>query len=230
MDYKFITKTGLFKGVTEEETRAMLHCLGAGEKKYPKDSTIYHMGQTIRHMGLLLKGGINIVRTDVWGNANILGHILPGEVFAETYACNPNEPMISDVVTTLESTVLFLDVGKVVQTCVSSCSHHERLIRNLLTVLSLKNLNLSQKINHITPKTIRERLLSYLSWEAVKQGKQHIDIPFSRQQLADYLSVDRSALSSELSKMQREGLLSYKKNHFILQEIKVDGEYLKLKE
>ncbi|MGC4018423.1 MAG: Crp/Fnr family transcriptional regulator [Muricomes sp.] len=229
MDYKFIAGTGLFAGVTEEETKTMLECLGAEEKKFPKEYTIYHMGQTIKRMGLLLKGGVNIIRTDIWGNANIIGHILPGDVFAETYACNPNEPMMSDAITTMESSVLFLDVGKVVQTCESCCSHHDRLTRNLLKVMSMKNLNLSQKINHITPKTIRERLLSYLSWEAIKQGKQRIDIPFSRQQLADYLSVDRSALSSELSKMQKEGLLSYKKNHFVLQEIKVDGEYLKLK-
>ncbi|HAX53556.1 CRP-like cAMP-binding protein [Muricomes intestini] len=230
MDYKFISETELFAGTTQEETKIMLKCLGAEERRYPKDHTIYHMGQTVHRLGLLLEGGVNIVRTDVWGNENIIGHVLPGDVFAETYACNPEEPMMADVMTTLESRVVFLDVGKVIQTCSSSCDHHERLIRNLLVTMSVKNLNLSRKINHITPKTIRERLLSYLSWEAVRQGKMYIDIPFSRQQLADYLSVDRSALSSELSKMQKEGLLSYKKNHFILKEAKTDGMYLKMED
>ncbi len=230
MDYKFIASTGLFSGVTEKETQEMMKCLGAEEKKYPKDYIIYHMGQKVHRMGLLQKGGVNIVRTDVWGNENIIGHIQPGEVFAETYACNPDEPMMADVITTLESEVLFLDVGRVIKTCPSSCRHHERLIRNLLITMSSKNLNLSRKINHITPKTIRERLLSYLSWEAVKQGGMEIDIPFSRQQLADFLSVDRSALSSELSKMQKEGLLTYRKNHFVLLEVRVDDEYFKWKD
>lgn len=226
MDYKFISETELFTGSTQEETRTMLKCLNAEEKRYPKAHTIYHMGQTIHRLGLLLEGGVNIVRTDVWGNENIIGHVLPGDVFAETYACNPDEPMMADVVTTLESRVVFLDMEKVIRTCSPACDHHERLIRNLLITMSLKNLNLSRKINHITPKTIRERLLSYLSWEAVKQGKMCIDIPFTRQQLADYLSVDRSALSSELSKMQKEGLLSYKKNRFILKEARAGGIYL----
>ncbi|CUX40597.1 Crp/Fnr family transcriptional regulator [Clostridium sp. C105KSO13] len=228
MDYKIIIETELFAGASQEETKAMLKCLSAEERSYPKDHTIYHMGQTVHRLGLLIEGGVNIVRTDVWGNENIIGHILPGDVFAETYACNPEEPMMADVVTTMESKVMFLDMGKVIRTCNSTCGYHERLIRNLLITMSVKNLNLSRKINHITPKTIRERLLSYLSWEAVRQGKMHIDIPFSRQQLADYLAVDRSALSSELSKMQKEGLLSYKKNHFILKEAKTDGIYLNL--
>ena len=124
--------------------------------------------------------------------------------------------MMADVITTMKTTVLFLDVGKVVKSCASSCSHHARLVRNLLMIMASKNLNLAQKINHITPKSIRERLLSYLSSEAVKQGKKEIEVPFNRQQMADYLAVDRSALSNELSKMQRDGLLHYHKNHFIL--------------
>ena len=208
MDYKFIVGTKLFEGVTVEEAKAMLGCLGAQERAYARGEVIYHAGQHIERMGLLLEGGVNIVRPDIWGNENIIGHILPGEVFAETYACSQRAPMMADVITTMKTAVLFLDVGKVVRSCASSCSHHARL--------ASKNLNLAQKINHITPKSIRERLLSYLSSEAVKQGKKEIEVPFNRQQMADYLAVDRSALSNELSKMQRDGLLSYHKNHFIL--------------
>lgn len=218
MDYKFITQTKLFEGVGEDEAKAMLSCLAAQERVYPKDSMIYHTGQTIKRMGLLLSGGVNIVRTDIWGNENIIGHIVPGEVFAETYALSLGHPMMADVVTTADTTVLFLDVARVIKTCASSCSHHDRLIRNLLTIMAYKNLNLAQKINHITPKSIRERLLSYLSAEAVSQGSRDIFIPFNRQHLADYLSVDRSALSKELSKMRADGLVDYKKNHFILNE------------
>ena len=216
MDYKFIVGTKLFEGVTVEEAKAMLGCLGAQERAYARGEVIYHAGQHIERMGLLLEGGVNIVRPDIWGNENIIGHILPGEVFAETYACSQRAPMMADVITTMKTAVLFLDVGKVVRSCASSCSHHARLVRNLLMIMASKNLNLAQKINHITPKSIRERLLSYLSSEAVKQGKKEIEVPFNRQQMADYLAVDRSALSNELSKMQRDGLLHYHKNHFIL--------------
>lgn len=216
MDYQFIVGTKLFEGVTVEEAEAMLGCLGAQEKTYARGEVIYHAGQHIGRMGLLLEGGVNIVRPDIWGNENIIGHILPGEVFAENYACSQRAPMMADVMTTAKTTVLFLDVGKVVKSCASSCSHHARLVRNLLMIMASKNLNLAQKINHITPKSIRERLLSYLSSEAVKQGKKEIEVPFNRQQMADYLAVDRSALSNELSKMQRDGLLHYHKNHFIL--------------
>lgn len=218
MDYKFITQTRLFQGVGEDEAKDMLICLAAQERVYPKDSMIYHTGQVIKRMGLLLSGGVNIVRTDIWGNENIIGHIVPGEVFAETYALSLGRPMMADVVTTADTTVLLLDVARVIKTCASSCSHHDRLIRNLLTIMAYKNLNLAQKINHITPKSIRERLLSYLSAEAVSQGSRDIFIPFNRQQMADYLSVDRSALSKELSKMRTDGLVDYKKNHFILNE------------
>ena len=112
--------------------------------------------------------------------------------------------------------MLFLDVGRVLQVCPGGCPFHSRLLRNLLQVMALKNLNLTRKISHITPRSIRERMLAYLSNEAVRQGTMDFRIPFNRQQLADYLSVDRSALSAELSKMKREGLLDYQKNHFVL--------------
>lgn len=216
MDYQFIAETELFNGCTTKETQEMLNCLGAREKSFPKDCTIYHTGECVQKMGLLLSGGINVVRTDAWGNQNIIGYIAPGEVFAETYACISGEPMLADVVSVKPSDVLFLDVWKVMTTCASSCSHHQRLIHNLVTIMAAKNLNLTQKINHITPKTIRERLLSYLSQEAVRQGRESFEIPFNRQQMADYLSVERSALSAELSKMQKDGLLTYQKNHFTL--------------
>lgn len=216
MNYKFIADTTLFGGCKEEEAKAMLCCLGAQEKTFSKEQAIYYTGQTVPKMGLLLSGRVHIVRTDVWGNQNIIGHIVPGDVFAETYACVRGEPLQADVIAVEPSGILFLDVWRVLRTCASSCSHHERLIQNLITIMAAKNLNLTHKISHITPKTIRGRLLSYLSQEAVKQGKNQFDIPFNRQQLADYLSVERSALSAELSKMQKDGLLLYERNHFSL--------------
>lgn len=219
MDFKFIAGTELFQEVTEEETKAMLGCLGAEEKFIPKGHIIYHMGQTVNRMGMIQTGGVNIVRMDVWGNENIIGHMGPGDVFAETYACLPRQPILVDVVASSDSSVLFLDVEKVIQTCASSCRHHERLIHNLLVLMASRNLALTQKISHITHRSIRERILSYFAQESARQGSRNIEIPFNRQQFADYLSVDRSALSNELSKMQKEGFIQYKKNHFVLKEV-----------
>lgn len=216
MDYKFIVRTPLFAGLSEYEAEIMLKYLGASEREYSREGVIYYVGQKIRRLGLLLSGGVNVVRTDVWGNQNIIGHIMPGEVFAETYACIPGEAMQADVVAAVRSAVLFLDIERVMAKDVPAEARPEHVIRNLLTILASKNLYLTQKMNHITPKTIRERILSYLSQEAVRQGRRNITIPFNRQQLADYLSVDRSALSGELSKMQKEGLLLFKKNQFEL--------------
>lgn len=221
MDYKFITDTELFKGVSESEAKAMISCLNGTKKIYQKEQIIYHTGEKVGKMGLLLEGGLNIVRMDVWGNENIIRHIKPGEVFAETYACLGAEPIMVDVVAVADAEILFLDVGRVIRTCASSCSHHEKLIHNLLILMASRNLTLTQKITHVTHRSIRDRLLSYFAQELALQGGNSIEIPFNRQQLADYLAVDRSALSNELSKMQKEGLISYKKNHFVLKQSKI---------
>ena len=149
---------------------------------------------------------------------SILDTASAGQVFAETYACVPSEPMMVSVVASEKTEVLFLNIGRILQVCTNNCSHHNKIIHNLLSVSARKNLNLSRRIFHTSAKSIRGRLLSYLSYQAMKNGSREFDIPFSRQQLADYLSVDRSALSNELSKMQKDGLLKVSRNHFTLLE------------
>ena len=124
--------------------------------------------------------------------------------------------MMVSVVASEKTEVLFLNVSRILQVCNNNCSHHNKIIHNLLAVSARKNLNLSRRIFHTSAKSIRGRLLSYLSYQAMKNGSHEFDIPFSRQQLADYLSVDRSALSNELSKMQKEGLLQANRSHFLL--------------
>lgn len=218
MNYIFLTKTMLFRGCTAEEVESMLQCLGAESKTFAKGEVIYHAGDAVTAMGLVLSGSVNIENDDVWGNKSILGNVSPGQVFAETYACVPGEPMMVNVVAAEAAEVLFLHTSRLLQTCPSACTFHSKLIRNLLTVMAQKNLNLSRRIFHTSSKSIRGRLLSYLSFEAMQQGSYSFTVPFNRQQLADYLGVDRSALSNELSKMQREGLLHYEKNTFQLRE------------
>ena len=213
---QFLANTVLFQDMQEEEIRAMLDCLGAERKSYEKGGAICRAGDSIQSMGLILSGRVQIENDDLWGNKSVLDSIGPGQIFAETYACLPDEPLMVTVVAAENTEVLFFNVNRILKTCPSACAHHSRLIRNLLAITAQKNLSLSRRIFHTSSKSIRGRLLSYLSYQAASQGSRDFTIPFNRQQLADYLSVDRSALSNELSKMQREGLLVSEKNHFIL--------------
>lgn len=214
MNFDLLAASPLFQGLDRSELEAILVCLGAYEKTYPKEGTICWAGESIGAMGLLLAGRVRVETVNVWGNRNILDSVEPGQVFGETYACLPGEPMMVSVVAAEVSTILFLNVEKILATCPIACSHHSRLIRNLLQVTARKNLNLTHKIFHTAQKSIRGKLLSYLSFQALKGGSREFSIPFSRQQLADYLGVDRSALSAELGKMRREGLVEFRKNAF----------------
>ena len=218
MDFVQISKTVLFQGTRPEDAEAMLKCLEAREKQFQKDETIYYVGDRVSELGLVLSGSVLIENDDLWGNRSILDRIGSGQIFAETYACVPGEKLLVTVTAAEKTEVLFLNVGKILRVCTNACSFHARLIRNLLTLSARKNLNLSRRIFHTSAKSIRGRLLSYLSWQAVKQGGREFDIPFNRQQLADYLGVDRSAMSAELGKMKREGLIQVDRSHFRMEE------------
>lgn len=217
MNLQWLAETPLFQGTSAGEIQAMLSCLGARQQHFAKGEAIYRADGTVQALGLVLSGSVHIEYHDFWGNRTILGQAGPGEIFAETYACLPEEPLMVDVSAVQDSQVLFLQVGKILRTCPRSCGHHVRLIQNLLAVSARKNLALSRRMLYTAPKTIRGRLLSYLSAQAMQKGPC-FSIPFNRQQLADYLGVDRSALSHELGKMQAEGLLRFRKNVFELKE------------
>lgn len=216
MDFSFLSRTILFRGTTPAEIEEMLGCLGATTRHFAKGETIYRAGDTVRCMGLVLGGSVHIESDDLWGNKSVLSHIAPGQIFAETYASLPGEPLMVNVVAAQAAEILFLDTSRVLQTCPAACPHHAKLLRNLLAVMAQKNLNLSHRMFHTAPKSIRGRLIAYLSFEATRQGSYRVTVPFNRQQLADYLNVDRSALSAELGKMQRDGLLRVEKNTFEL--------------
>ena len=214
MNFPFLCTTPLFQGTTPEEAETMLECMGAYTRRYGRQETVCHAGETVRSLGLVLSGGVNIEADDAWGNRSILSHVEAGQIFAETYACTPGEPMMVNAEAAEDSQVLFLNVSRILRTCSRSCEHHSRLIRNLLALSARKNLNLSRKIFYTASKSVRGRLLAYLSDQAVRNGSRSFTIPFNRQQLADYLNVDRSALSKEIGRLQREGALKTKKNWF----------------
>lgn len=209
----------LFDGIKEDDRSEMLKCLNAKKKQYKKGSTVLGRGGRTSEMGMVLEGSVHMVKDDFWGNRSILGQASPGQMFGEVYACLPRQGLEVDVVAAEDTEVLFLDVGRILTVCSSACSFHTRLIRNLLTILAEKNLMLTHKMEHMAQKSTRDKVLSYLSMEAEKQGGPEFAIPFNRQQLADYLSVDRSAMSRELSRMKAEGLLDYHRNRFRLKNL-----------
>lgn len=223
MKYSVILDNPVFQGIAEKELPELLEFLDAKEKDFVRDETVFHLGDRTEWMGVVLSGGVNIFRTDVWGRQSILDHVNPGEVFGETYACLGDIPLMVDVSASEESVILFLKIRKITQIQPEPGSSRFRLMQNLFHIMAEKNLNLSRKISHITPKSIRGRIVSYLSYEAVRQKSSSFEIPFNRQQMADYLLVDRSALSAELSRMQAEGLLTFRRNRFCLHtELKDD--------
>ena len=211
-----LSNTRLFRGIGSDELPLLLQCLGAAQKHYDRGETILAEGAPTEQLGMVLTGMAMIGYDDVWGSHSLLGHVGPGEVFAEPYACIPGEPLLISVTASQDTEVLFLNTARLLRTCPSACAHHAALIRNLLAVTSQKNLALSRRIFHTSPKTIRGRLLSYLSAQALRENSRSFAIPFDRQQLADYLGVDRSALSAELGRMRAEGLIRFRKNEFEL--------------
>lgn len=194
----------------------MLSCLETREERFPKDTFLLRAGDTAESIGLVLSGSVLVVQEDIWGNRNILSKAGPGQTFAAAYACAPGSLLNVSVLAETPVTAMFLNVKRVLNVCPSACEHHSRIIRNLLGELAEKNLRFNEKLTHMGQRTTRSKIMSYLSAEAQRLGKYEFDVPFSRQQLADYLGVERSGLSLELGKMRSEGLLDFRKSHFVL--------------
>ena len=213
----------LFSGISREELAAMLTCLGARTESFSKGVRLLRAGDTAEEVGLVLAGSVLVVQEDIWGNRSILSKIGPGQTFAEVFACAPGAVLNVSVEAQSAGTVLFLRIKRVLSVCPSACAHHGRMVRNLLGELAEKNLQLNEKLTHMARRTTRAKLLSYFSAEARRRGSYEFDIPFSRQQLADYLAVERSGLSLELGKMRDEGLLTFHKSHIRLIAPGADG-------
>jgi hypothetical protein len=216
MNYLFLANTPLFRGIQPSEIEQLLTCLNSRKKQYKKNEIIFCAGSPVHEIGLVLSGSVNIVVNFYWGTSHIFGHIEKGAIFAENYAAIPGKELLCDVLATEPTEILFLNLNQLLTVCQKTCHFHQKLVHNLVFISAQKSLNLSSRMMHIAPKSIRERLLSYLSEQAMINGNTHFTIPFDRQQLADYLGVNRSAMSNELSKMQKDGLIHFKKNDFIL--------------
>lgn len=213
MDFTFISETALFRGCQEKDIKHMAKHLNFKTVSYKKRDVIFSVGNTVNDIGLVLSGSVQIEHNDFFGNKSILAIVDAGGVFAEAYACIPNEPLMIDVTANDDCEILFISVSKLFEPC-TQCDSRNRLIQNLVLIGAQKNLQLSKHGIHTTPKTIRGRLMSYFSEQISAQGSNKITVPFDRQQLADYLNSDRSALSKELIKMKKDGLIEYRKNVF----------------
>lgn len=211
-----LRKSQLFSGVGEDEISSMLTCLDAALHEYKKGEYVFRQGEYLDHITILVKGKLHIQRDDFWGNRSIIHQINCGEMFGESYITPDSGPILNDVVAVEDSSVIFFDIRRILTVCSSACKFHTLVVQNLFFSISNKNRTLIQKLGHMSKRTTRDKLISYLSEQSQKSKSETFEIPFNRQQLADFLSVDRSAMSNELSKMKKEGLLTFEKNTFHL--------------
>ena len=215
--YLDVLKTvDLFKDIDECDLQPLLSCLSAKASRYEKGQTVFSTGERIERFGIVLSGQVQIVQDDYYGNRSIFAKIDIGNLFAESFACSETKTLPVSVITTTESELLFIDCHRLAVPCAKACGFHSRLIQNMLSIVSTKNILLTQKIEFTSKRTTREKLLAYLSVEAKKAEGNCFCIPFNRQELADYLSVERSAMSAELSKLRDDGVLKFHKNQFEL--------------
>lgn len=209
----------LFKGIAEKELKELLKCLNAKETAYEKNEFIFRAGDKASSIGVIISGGVYVLKEDFWGNRTILAKLEEGDLFGEAFACREEEKLPVSVMAVEKSRILFVDYRRIINNCPNTCVFHASLIENMIRILAGKNVMLTQKMEHLSKRTTREKILSYLSAQAVRCGSNAFTIPFNRQELADFLCVERSAMSAELGKMHKEGLLSCEKNRFVLNKI-----------
>lgn len=216
-DLTILTECALFHGLREAQIREMLPCLSARQSRFRRGQFLLRAGDRVAFAGILLSGEAEVLQEDFWGNRNLLAAVGPGDLFAEAFACAHAVSPVS-VLCKTDGSVLYLNVRAVFSPCEKACAQHKALSQNLIRVLAEKNMQLNEKAGFLSQRTTREKLLAYLSAQARRAGSVSFRIPFDRQQLADFLSVNRSAMSAELSRMQREGLLCADRSSFTLRQ------------
>lgn len=205
----------MFTGIEDAEAEAMFPCLQAAEKKYAKGERIMRAGRTTEYLGVVLAGKVHVEVSDAWGDVAILESLGSGDMFAQGYACS-KEPLDVDVVAESACTVLLLKAEHIMHPCMHACDNHRALAANLMRALALRNLDMNRRAMSTSPKTIRGKVMAYLSLQQRKAGTRTFSIPFNKTKLASYLCVDRSALSTELSKLRKEGVIDFEGNTYTI--------------
>lgn len=211
-----LQKSPLFFGVEKDDILPMLECLDGTLRICPKGSIVFAEGDRPTHLGIVLEGEVRITRTDYYGNRSIVAAVKASQVFGETFACAEVQSLPVDIMAAADSILLMIDVRRIISTCCNACTFHNRIIYNLMKQTAAKNLMFHRKLEITSKRTTRDKLMTYLHITAKEQGSSSFEIPYDRQELADYLEVDRSGLSAEISKLRREGVLTAEKNRFTL--------------
>ena len=216
--FEILSQCPLFSGISREDLSGMLQCLGARSVSYEKGRTVFLEGDPALWVGVVLTGEVQILREDLDGNRSILAAAGPGQLFGEVFACAQLDRLPVTVIASADSRILQLACRRIIETCSQSCIFHSQLIHNLLKIVARKNLMLNQKIDFISRRTTREKLMAYLTAQAKAADSRIFSIPYNRQELADYLGVERSAMSAVLGKLKKEGTIDFHRNHFILKD------------
>ena len=211
-----LQKSPLFFGVEKDDILPMLECLDGTLRICPKGSIVFAEGDRPTHLGVVLEAEVRITRTDYYGNRSIVAAVKASQVFGETFACAEVQSLPVDIMAAADSILLMIDVRRIISTCCNACTFHNRIIYNLMKQTAAKNLMFHRKLEITSKRTTRDKLMTYLLMTAKEQGSSCFEIPYDRQELADYLEVDRSGLSAEISKLRREGVLTAEKNRFTL--------------
>ncbi len=204
----------LFNGINPEDRKAVLSCIGYHIGTFQKGDIVAFEEETIKHIGILLSGAVDMVKEDLWGNKTMLVRIHKGNVFGETFACGEDNLSVVTFVVSEDAKIIFMPFDRVMHSCTMACNFHHQLMENMVRVIANKNRDLMRKVEVVSKRTIREKLLCYLSLQAQIQESRYFEIPFGRVELAEYLCVDRSALTRELVKMKEDGLIDYDRNCF----------------
>jgi len=207
-------RTPLFEGIAEENLGAMLGCLSYHLSRYKKGDPIALEQEHLRHIGIILSGAVDMVKEDLWGNKTMLVRMRRDELFGESFACGSDTLSTVTFLAAEETEIMFIPFNKVMHTCTMACAFHHRLVENMVRLIADKNRDLMRKVEVVSKKNLREKILAYLSLQAQLHESRYFEIPLGRVELADYLCADRSALTRELGKMREEGLIDYDKNMF----------------
>ena len=211
---KLKTNSPLFEGIKPEDLQAMLTCLGYRIGTYHKGETIALEDEDIKYIGIILEGTVDMIKEDLWGNKTMLVRMRKDELFGETFACGEDSLSVVTFSVSEDASILFLPFDRVMHTCTMTCVFHHRLIENMVHIIANKNRDLMRKVEVISKKNLREKILAYLSIQSQIHQTRYFEIPLGRVELAEYLCADRSALTRELSNMKADGLIDYDKNMF----------------
>ena len=213
-DYVSELNSPLFAGINAEERKAVLCCIGYHIGNFRKGDIVAFEEENMKHIGIILSGSVDMVKEDLWGNKTMLVRMRKSDLFGETFACGEDNLSLVSFMVSGDAQILFLPFDRVMRSCTMSCAFHHRLIENMVRIIADKNRELMRKIEVVSKRTIREKLLAYLSIQAQLQDSRYFELPLGRVELAEYLCVDRSALTRELAKMKEDGLIDYDKNCF----------------